>query len=55
MDRWFKIVQKNDKQSDTIENLVDKSWLFRYPRNTIIMWDCGKEFLGHAFKNDLIE
>ena len=30
-------------------------WLCRYPRPTIIMYDHGKESLGHALINDLID
>ena len=51
----FKIVQYNDKNEDTIENLVDKSWLCRYPMPTIITYNCGNEFLSHTFRNDLIQ
>ena len=52
---WFKIVCYNEKQSSTIANLVKQTWLCRYPHPTIITYDRGNEFLGHAFKNDLIE
>ena len=49
------MVHYNYKQADTIENLVEKTWLCRYPRPTIITYDCGNKFLGHAFKNDVTE
>ena len=52
---WFEIIKYNDKHADTIENLVQKMWLYRYPRLTIITYDRGNEFFGHAFKNDLIQ
>ena len=52
---WFLIVQYNDKQSNTIANLVYQTWFCRYPRPTIITYDQGNKFLGHAFKNDLIK
>ena len=52
---WFEIVQYNDKQASTIENLVEQTRLCKYPRLTIITYYRGNEFLGHAFKNDLIE
>ena len=52
---WFEIVCYNDKQAATIANLVKQTWLYRYPRPTIITYDRGNEFLVHAFKNDLIE
>ena len=38
---WFEIVCYNGKQAATIENLVEKIWLCRYPRATIITHDRG--------------
>ena len=52
---WFEIVRYDDKQSYKIANLVEQTWLCRYTRPTIITYDQGNEFLGHTFKNDLIE
>ena len=52
---WFEIIQYKDKQADTIVDLVEKMWLCRYLRPKIITCYCGNEFLGHAFKNDLIK
>ena len=52
---WFEIVQYNDKQVTTIANLVEQAWPCRYLRPTIIMYGPGNEFLGHMFKNDLIQ
>ena len=34
---------------------MEQTWLCRYPRPTIFTYNRGNEFLGHAFKNDLIE
>ena len=34
---------------------MKQTWLYRYPRPTIITYDRGNEFLVHAFKNDPIE
>ena len=53
--RWFEILRYDDKQAGTIANILYQTWLCRYPRPTIIKYDRGYEFLGHAFKNDLIE
>ena len=39
--RWFEIIRYNDKQSDIIENLVEQTWLFKYPRPAIIMYCHG--------------
>ena len=52
---WFEIVWYNDKQAATIANLVEQTWLCIYPRPTIVTFDQGNEFLGHAFKNELIK
>ena len=38
---WFEMVQYNNKQVSTIGNLVDQTWLCRYPRPTIITHDRG--------------
>ena len=38
---WFEIVQYNYKEAATMANLVEKTWLCRYPRPTIIMYDRG--------------
>ena len=53
--RWSLIVRYNEKQADTIANMVEQTQLCIYPRPTIITYDRGNKFLGHAFKNDLIE
>ena len=31
---WFKITQYNDKRDISIANLVETTWLTRYPRPT---------------------
>ena len=51
---WFEIAEYDDKKAATIADLVEQTWLARYPRPSIITYDKGKEFLGHAFKNSLI-
>ena len=53
--RWFEILRYNNNQSDTISNLVEKTWLCKYPIPTIISYDHGDEFLGHSFKNNLFK
>ena len=42
--RWFEIVQYSDKKSITIANLVEQTWLSRYPWPTLITYDRGSEF-----------
>ena len=39
----------------TIANLVETTWLVQYPWPVEITYDQGGEFLGHEFKNGLIE
>ena len=51
---WFKISEYDNKKASTIADLVEQMWLARYPPPSIITYDKGKEFLGHAFKNSLI-
>ena len=38
-----------------MENLVDQTWLCKYPRPTIIVYNRRNEFLSNAFKNYLTE
>ena len=44
---WFEIVQYDDKISITIANLVETTWLSRYPGPIKITYDQGKAFIGH--------
>ena len=39
--RWFKIVQYKDKIAISISNLVETTWLSRYPRPIEITYDQG--------------
>ena len=41
---WFEIVEVPDKQADTIANLLELTWLSRYPWPTEIVMDRGREF-----------
>ena len=52
---WIKIIQYNEKQAATIANLVGKTWVRRYMRPAIIVYNFVKYLLGRALKNDLIE
>ena len=47
---WFKILQYNDKQADTIANLVN-----RYQRPKTIMHNFCNKLFSHFFKSDLIQ
>ena len=52
---WLKITQYNDKRAKSIANLVENTWLYRYPRPMVIMYEQGKEFIGNEFRKYLIE
>ena len=44
---WFEISQYEYKRFLSITNVVETTWLFRYPRQIEIMYDQGKEFVGN--------
>ena len=52
---WFKITQYHDKLLISITNLVETTWLTRYPRLMEIKYDQGSEFISHKFRRSLIE
>ena len=52
---WFEISQYEDKRAISITNLVETTWLYRYPRPIEITYDQGNEFIGHEFRKSLIE
>ena len=43
---WFEIRQIQDKQAITIANIVEQTWLSRYPWPTQITYDRGTEFMA---------
>ena len=52
---WFEIAQLPNKRSDTVANIVETTWLTRYPRPLKCIMDRGPEFLGHDFKSSLLQ
>ena len=52
---WIEIMQYNDRKAMAITNLVETTWLVRYPWPVEITYDPWVEFFGHEFKNILIE
>ena len=52
---WFEVRQYSNKKTMTIANLLETTWLVWYPWPVEIMYDQGREFLGHDFKNGMIE
>ena len=51
---WFEICQYKGKFAITIANIVEQEWLCRYPWPTQITHDRGGEFIGHVFKDMII-
>ena len=51
---WFKITQYYDKREISIANLVETTWMSRYPIPIEIMYDQGSEFIGHEFRKSII-
>ena len=43
------------KEQYQFANLVETTWLSRYPQPIEITYDQGKEFIGHEFRKFLIE
>ena len=39
---WFEVVQYDDKTAINIANLVETTWMSRYPRPIEITYDQGK-------------
>ena len=49
---WFEVKQIKDKQAITVANIVEHTWLSRYPWPTQITYDCGTEFLAEFAEMD---
>jgi hypothetical protein len=43
---WFEMKQIPNKNSNTVANIVEQTWLTRYPWPTQVTFDRGKEFMG---------
>ena len=52
---WFEIAQYDDKKLISIANLVETTWLSRYPRPIEIMHGQGSKFIDNEFRKYLIE
>jgi len=50
---WFEVVEIPNKKAITCANLVENTWLCRYPRPKQCIFDNGSEFLGAEFANTL--
>ena len=47
---WFEVTLLRDKKAMTIANLVETTWLVRYPWPVEITYDRGGELIHHDFK-----
>ena len=52
---WFKITQYDNKRAISIRNLIETTWLTRYPIPMEITYDQGLEVIVHEFIKSLIE
>jgi hypothetical protein len=43
---WFEMKQINDKEATTVANIVETTWITRYPWPTVITYDQGTEFMA---------
>ena len=50
---WFEVVEIPNKRAITCANLLENTWLCRYPRPQQCIFDNGSEFLGADFANTL--
>ena len=48
---WFKIKQYNDEIAISTMNLVEATWMSRYPKPMEITYELGKECIGHESIN----
>jgi hypothetical protein len=50
---WFEVVEIPNERAVTCADLVENTWLCRYPRPLQCIFDNGSEFLGAEFANTL--
>ena len=52
---WFVVTQYRDKKLMMLANLIETTWLVRYPWPVEITYNQGGEFLGNEFQKILIK
>ena len=52
---WFEVTKYSNKKATDIANLLETTWLVRYPWPVYITYEQGGEFLVHKLKNIFIE
>ena len=45
---WFEIAEVPDRRADNISNILQQSWLVRYPWPTKVICECGGEFMAEV-------
>ena len=49
---WFEIIKIKDKRSDTIADIVERTWFSRYPWPGKVIYDHGNEFMSNEFQTN---
>ena len=47
---WFKMKEIDNKTASTVANIVEQTWLTRYPWPSVITYDRGTEFMAEFAK-----
>ena len=47
---WIDIKEISTKRANVVANVLEKTWLTRYPRPSVITLDRGKEFMAEVKK-----
>jgi len=47
---WIEIKEITTKHAEAVANVLEKTWLTRYPRPSVITLDQGKEFMAEVTK-----
>ena len=43
---WFEMKEIKNKEAPTIANILEQTWLTRYPIPQVLTYDCGTEFMA---------
>jgi hypothetical protein len=47
---WFELAEIPARAADVVMDTLEQKWLNRYPRPTMVVMDCGKEFMAEVRK-----
>jgi hypothetical protein len=45
---WFEIAEIPNKRADELSNILEQTWIIRYPWPTKVVMDRGREFMGEV-------